>query len=180
MSRFARSPFVAVLATAVSTIAVAAPASANELFGGLYAHDVDTFLSRSGVEGGVSAQIGWRGERIGATPLQPFVYGSLHSKGDTHFAAAGVSAKFGDSVFIRPGVGLAVHSGSARNFENPTNGRVDFGSRLLFAPELGVGARIGPRTTIEASWVHYSHAQLFGRQNPGMDNIGMRLTVSLP
>ncbi|HVL78442.1 MAG TPA: acyloxyacyl hydrolase [Sphingomicrobium sp.] len=157
-----------------------APAAAGEIFGGVYVHDVDTPLSRSGIEGGLDLQLGWRGGRIAGTPLQPYIYGSAHTKGRTHFAAAGLSARFGDQFFIRPGVGLAVHSGSARKFQDPTNDRIDFGNRILFAPELGVGARIGPRTSLEASWVHLSHAQLFGRQNPGMDSIGMRLTVELP
>jgi lipid A 3-O-deacylase len=57
---------------------------------------------------------------------------------------------------------------------------VDFGSRLLFEPELGVGARINQRVSVEASWVHMSQGQVFGKQNPGIDNIGMRLTVQLP
>ena len=52
-------------------------------------------------------------------------------------------------------------------------------SRLLFEPELGLGARINSRMTLEASWVHISHAQLAGRQNPGIDNIGARLTLGL-
>jgi len=34
--------------------------------------------------------------------------------------------------------------------------------------------------TIEASWVHMSHAQIFGKQNPGMDNLGVRLSIQLP
>ena len=34
--------------------------------------------------------------------------------------------------------------------------------------------------TIEASWVHMSHDALRGRQNPGMDNFGVRLSVQLP
>ena len=32
--------------------------------------------------------------------------------------------------------------------------------------------------TIEASWVHMSHATFFGDQNPGIDNIGARLSFS--
>ena len=87
-------------------------------------------------------------------------------------------AKFGDRIYIRPGVGIAVHTGSARNFEDPTNEKVDFGSRVLFEPELGIGARINDRLSVEASWVHLSHAQLFGRQNPGMDNLGVRLNLA--
>jgi len=154
----------------------AAPAHAGELFGGLFVHDVKTPLTLSGVESGVDAQIGWRGGRIGKTPLQPYVFGSLNSDGNTHFVAAGISAKFGDKVFIRPGVGIAVHSGSAANFDNPFNDEIEFGSRVLFEPELGIGARLSDRATIEASWVHLSQGQVFGRQNPGIDNLGVRLS----
>lgn len=174
-----RSVAFALCAACASALATT-PAQAGEIFGGLYAHDVDTFLTRSGVEDGMDVQLGWRGGRIGGTPLQPYVYGSLHTEGQTHYAVAGISAKFGDAIFIRPGVGLAVHSGSAEDFQDPTDDEVEFGNRILFAPELGVGARINARTTVEASWVHLSHGQLFGRQNPGMDNIGVRVSFELP
>ena len=50
----------------------------------------------------------------------------------------------------------------------------------MFEPEVGIGVRLAPRITAEASWVHLSHAQLFGKQNPGIDNIGVRVNVSLP
>jgi lipid A 3-O-deacylase len=157
----------------------AAPAEAAELFGGLYIHDVKTPLNLSGVEGGLDAQIGWRGGRIGKTPLQPYVFGSLNSDGNTHYVAAGISAKFGDRIYIRPGLGIALHSGSAANFDDPSNDRVEFGSRVLFEPELGIGARVNDRLTIEASLVHLSQGQVFGRQNPGIDNIGIRLNFAL-
>ena len=111
--------------------------------------------------------------------LQPYVFGALNSAGNTSYAAAGLSAKFGKSVYIRPGLGIAVHTGSAKNFEDPTNGKIDFGSRVLFEPELGLGAQISDRASIEASWVHMSHARIFGRQNPGIDNIGVRLNLKL-
>ena len=154
-------------------------AGASEVFGGLYVHDVDTPLSIGGVEGGMDVQLGWRGGRIGRTPLQPYVFGALNTAGETSYAAAGLSAKFGDRIFIRPGLGIAVHNGSAKNFEDPTNHKTEFGSRVLFEPELAVGARISSRATIEASWIHLSHAQLFGHQNPGMDNFGVRLSFGL-
>lgn len=172
--------YVLATLTLAATALTASPASAGEVFGGLFVHDVDTFLTKSGVEDGMDVQLGWRGDRIGGTPLQPYVFGSANTSGNTHFAAAGISAKFGDAIYIRPGVGLAIHSGSSGDFQDPTNDEVEFGSRILFEPELGVGARINERMTIEASWVHLSHAQLFGRQNPGMDNIGVRLNVALP
>ena len=168
------------LSFALCCALIAAPARAGEIFGGFYVHDVKTPLTLSGVEEGVDLQLGWRGGRIGGTPLQPYVFGALNSAGTTHYAAAGISAKFGDRIFIRPGVGLAVHTGSAGNFDIPGNDEIEFGSRILFAPELGIGARIAPRMTVEASWVHLSQGQLFGRQNPGIDNLGVRLSLELP
>ena len=163
--------FVAVLAL------TATPAAAGELFGGVYVHDVDTPLTRSGIEGGADVMLGWRGGRIGRTPLQPYIFGAVNTAGETNYAAAGLSVKFGRRIYIRPGLGIAVHTGSAKNFEDPTNGKIDFGSRVLFEPELGIGAQISDRLSVEASWVHMSHAQLFGRQNPGIDNIGVRLNL---
>jgi len=160
-------------------LAVAAPARAGEIFGGLYVHDVDTPLNLSGVENGVDAQFGYRWDRIGRTPLQPYLFGALNSAGDTSYAAVGISAKFGDRLFVRPGLGIAVHSGSAANVDQPENNHIEFGSRVLFEPELGIGFSISDSATLEASWVHMSHAQLFGRQNPGIDNIGARLSWKL-
>jgi len=160
-------------------VGMPAPAAAGELFGGLYVHDVDTPLTLSGVEGGADVQLGWRGGRIGKTPLQPYIFGAVNTAGETNYAAVGVSARFGRRIYVRPGLGSAVHTGSARNVEDPTNGRVDFGSRILFEPELGIGADINDRLSIEGSWIHLSHAQLFGRQNPGMDNFGVRLNLKL-
>ena len=155
----------------------AAPASAGELFGGLYVHDVDTFLTKSGIEDGADVQLGYRSDRIGATPLQAYAFGALNTSGETSYAAAGLSAKFGDRIFVRPGLGIAIHNGSDDKF-NRTD-KIAFGSRVLFEPELGVGYQLSERASLEASWVHMSHAQLFGRQNPGIDNIGARLSWKL-
>jgi len=152
-----------------------APAHAGELFGGLYVHGVNTPLTRSGFEQGADVQVGWRGGRIGRTPLQPYVFGALNTAGDTSYAAAGISAKFGRQLYVRPGLGIAVHTGSSDNFQRTD--RIAFGSRVLFEPELGIGYQVSDRVSVEASWVHMSHAQLFGRQNPGIDNIGMRLNL---
>lgn len=154
-----------------------APAQAGEIFGGIYVHDIKSPLTQSNFEGGADLQLGWRGERIGSTPLQPYVFGALNTSGETSYAAVGISAKFGRQIYIRPGVGIAIHNGSAGNFHRTD--RIAFGSRILFAPELGIGAQVNDRLSIEASWVHMSHAQLFGRQNPGIDNVGMRVNFKL-
>jgi hypothetical protein len=164
---------------AAALLGAASPANADELFGGIYVHDVDTPLTKSGIEGGADVQLGWRGGRIGRTPLQPYVFGALNTSGNTSYAAVGLSAKIGGQVYVRPGLGIAIHTGSARKFSDPTNGKIDFGSRVLFEPELAIGAQVSRRLSIEASWVHMSHAQLFGRQNPGIDNFGVRLNFGL-
>ena len=158
-----------------------APAHAQEVFGGVLAHDVDSPLTLGGREDGVDLQVGWRGERIRALSVigapSPYVFGSLHSSGDTHFAAAGLSWKIGGRVFVRPGVGIAVHS---RRDDGVADGfRTDLGSRVLFEPELGIGYQVSDRVAIEASWVHISNAQLLARQNPGMDSVGIRLSYRL-
>ena len=163
----------------LAAAAIAAPAHAGEVFGGLYVHDVDTPLTKSGIESGADVQLGYRGARIGGTPLQPYAFGALNTAGNTSYAAVGLSARFGKGIYIRPGVGLAIHNGSSRKFQDPTNDKIDFGSRILFEPELGIGAQVNSRLSVEASWVHMSHAQLFSHQNPGIDNFGVRLNLGL-
>jgi hypothetical protein len=163
----------------VLLVLASAPAQAGELFGGLYVHDVKLPTDKSGIEGGVDFQIGYRGGAIVHTPLQPYAFAALNSAGKTNYAAVGLSARFGHSIYIRPGVGLAIQTGSAKKYQDPTNHEIDFGSRVLFEPELAVGTEVNSRLSIEASWVHMSHAQLFGRQNPGIDNLGVRLNLKL-
>ena len=161
--------------------ALAAPAQAGEIFGGLLAHDVDSPLTKSGFEGGADFELGWRGGRIGGLGAigapSPYLFGSLHTGGETHFAAAGLSWRIGGRVFVRPGIGVAVHTRDSHVVRDGF--RADLGSRILFEPELGLGYRVGDRVSVEASWVHISHAQLFSRQNPGMDSIGLRLSYRL-
>lgn len=163
----------------LALLAPATPAAASEVFGGIYAHDVKTPLDKSGVESGADIQFGYRGGNIGLTPLQPYLFGAVNTAGDTNYAAIGLSAKFGKSIYVRPGLGLAIHTGSAKNFQDPTNDKIEFGSRVLFEPEIGVGTQLNDRLSVEASWVHMSHAQIFGRQNPGIDNLGVRLNLKL-
>ena len=158
-------------------VLVTAPAQAGEVFGGVYAHDVKLPTDKSGIEGGADLMLGYRGGTIGHTPLQPYVFGALNTAGQTSYAAAGLSAKFGRGIYIRPGLGIAIHNGSAGDFYRTD--KIAFGSRVLFEPELAVGAQVNGRLSIEASWVHMSHAQLFGRENPGIDNLGVRLNLAL-
>jgi hypothetical protein len=160
---------------------LAAPAHASELFAGLLAHDVDTPLNKGGFEDGADLELGWRGGRIGGLRFlgapSPYVFASVATGGETHMAAAGLSWRIGGRLFVRPGLGLAVHTRSSHGVRNGL--RTDLGSRVLFEPELGVGYQLSELVALEATWVHVSHAQLLSSQNPGMDGIGIRLALRL-
>jgi lipid A 3-O-deacylase len=179
-ARNARERRLMTFAKLLFSLALAAgavPAQAAEVFGGIYDHDVKLPTDKSGIESGVDFQVGYRGGSIGHTRLQPYIFGALNSAGNTSYAAAGLSIKFGDRLFVRPGLGLAIHNGSADQFYRTD--KIAFGSRVLFEPEVGVGLRVSRRATVEASWVHMSHAQLFSRENPGIDNLGVRVSLGL-
>jgi len=166
---------------ALFALAAATPAEASEVFAGLLAHVVETPLTRGGFEDGADIEIGWRGGRIRALGFigapSPYVFASAATGGDTHFAAAGLSWRLGGRLFARPGLGIAVHTRSNHGVVNGI--RTDLGSRVLIAPEIGIGYQVSARVAIEATWVHVSHAQLLSRQNPGMDSIGIRLSYRL-
>lgn len=180
----------AVFAAAALFLAVAAPAAAedtvtgpgpnrysNEVFVGVYAHDVDTPLNLRGLSEGMDVQLGWRGRRMRSLSAigspQPYTFIGLNTAGDAHYAAAGISWRIGGRVYVRPGIGLAVHT--APTDPDRPEPREALGSRILFEPELAVGVDVSERISIEASWVHLSHATLLDGHNPGMDNIGLRL-----
>ena len=161
-------------------LCAASPAAAGEVFGGLFVHDVDTVLTHSGIEDGVDAQLGYRWDPLmNDQGPEPYVFVAVKSAGETHYAAAGLSFKIGDKVFVRPGLGIAIHTGSSADFSHAGDDEIDFGSRILLEPELGIGVRIGSRATLEATWVHMSHAQIFSPQNPGIDNFGVRASFRL-
>jgi hypothetical protein len=172
----------ALAAAAVIASAFSTAAQAGELFGGLYVHDVKTPVDESGLESGADLQLGYRGGPIGHlwhAALQPYVFGALNTAGNTDYAAAGISARFplGRHWYFRPGIGVGIHDGSAGNYYRTD--KIAFGSRVLFEPEIGIGAQLNTRVSVEASWVHMSHGQLAGQENPGMDNLGVRLNLAL-
>jgi hypothetical protein len=157
------------------------PALAQALFGGVLAHDVHLPIDKGGFENGVALELGLRGAPIRSLHIigSPYAIASVVPSGGTDFAAVGLSWLIGRGpLFLRPGAGLAIHSGAMPVYDR--NGRrLDLGSRITFEPEVGIGARIGRRAAVEAVLVHLSHAQLFSRQNPGMDSLGLRFTYSL-
>lgn len=157
-------------------------AQAAEVFGGLHVHDVKTPLDASGLESGLDLSLGLRSDTIGhlwSGALQPYIFVAVNSAGNTSYGALGLDAKFqlGRGWYVRPGLGIAVHNGSAGKFYRTD--KIAFGSRVLFEPELGIGTQLSRRFSMEASWVHMSHAQLFGPENPGIDNLGVRLNLAI-
>lgn len=176
--------FARFLAASALWVAAAAPAWAGELFTGLYAHAVDTPFTLDTGEGGADVLLGVRSEPIEALAAigrpSAYLFGSLNSEaGGTDLVAAGLSWKFGGGpVYVRPGIGLALHNAPELRVNPATGIRTDLGSRVLFEPEIAIGTHLSERLSIEASWVHVSNARLFDReQNPGIDMVGIRLAM---
>ena len=103
----------------------------------------------------------------------PHAFIGVNTAGDAHYAAIGVSWKIGRTVYVRPGIGLAVHTADVD--PGPPDNRRALGSRILFEPEIALGVQVSDRISIEASLVHLSNAGVLANHNPGIDNLGVRL-----
>ena len=188
------------------TLAPLSSARAAELLVGVFAHDV-TFIGdvigvgAAGREGGSDLQIGLRSDRIDALSLmgRPQAHGlvSINSAGISNFVAAGLSwpISLPGQFYVRPGLGLAYTDGeaglpavNAPGLAPPEiqrrlklyNSRIDFGSQLLFQPELSIGRVLSPRWSVELTYLHLSNGQVFARgKNQGLDDAGLRLIYKL-
>jgi hypothetical protein len=176
------SPYRCVgFAILLAALALPSAAAAQEVFGGLYRHDATIFRAGGRIERGEDFQLGYRFGPIfsGLSGLRPHVMILANTNGGADFASAGVSWKFGGQFYLRPGVGLAVHDGDVHL--TPAylqRHRIPFGSPVLFAPELSAGIRVARNASLEATWLHFSHASLFSHVNPGIDDVGLRLNVA--
>ena len=154
------------LCSALLLLASVRAADAAKLFGGVYVHDVKLPTDNSGIESGADLSARLSRRRASAIRRCSHTFSApLNTAGKTSYAAVGLSAKFGRSIYFRPGLGLAIHNGSAGKFYRTD--KIAFGSRVLFEPEIALGTQINGRLSVEASWVHMSHAQLFGARKPG-------------
>lgn len=172
------------LAAGAAVLGCAHPAAAQEVFAGSYVHGVDTPFTLETGERGVSFQGGVRFAPLQALSFlgkpAPYAMVSASASGETSFAGAGLGWTLGKGRFYaRPGIGLVIHDGPSLRLDPATGLRTDLGSRVLFAPEIAAGVRLSPRWSAEASWVHVSHARLFGEQNPGLDLVGVRINYRL-
>ncbi|KQY29397.1 deacylase [Caulobacter sp. Root1455] len=191
-------------AAACAAVAVAAPAFAGEAFIGVYKHDV-TFvgnavgLGAAGREDGVDVHLGYRTNKIESLRWlgKPQVHAmlSVNSENTSNFVAAGFDWKINlgkpGGFYLRPGMGLAYTDGKAglppANAPNLTPEerarrtelyytRIDFGSKVLFEPELALGYDFNDHWSGELSYVHLSNGQVFHQgKNQGLDDAGVRL-----
>lgn len=203
MKRSFRPIWAAILFLALTPLS---SARAAELLVGVFAHDV-TFIGdligvgAAGREGGADLQVGLRSERIDslASIGRPQAHGfvSVNSDGTSNFVAAGLSwpISLPGKFYVRPGLGLAYTDGevglpavNAPGLAPPEiqrrlklyNSRIDFGSHLLFQPELSIGRVLSPRWSAELTYVHLSNGQVFARgKNQGLDDVGLRLIYKL-
>lgn len=181
---------------AAAAALLATPALAGEGFLGVYAHNVHDRLSLDHLEGGEQIVFGVRTasldelSRLWKPHLHLLV--GINTEGGTDYAAAGLDWRiklFSDRFYIEPGLGVAIHTGrinlpspyevgisfaEATKRYNDTQTKLDLGSRVLFEPELALGWRATDRLSVELSWIHLSHGQLAGSQNPGLGDFGLR------
>lgn len=158
----------------------ASPAAATEAFGGLFAHNIDLPTTIGSPEGGIDFQLGLRSDPLAlvlkTAEVRAYAFGSVNSEGGVDFAAAGAALRFplDGNIYIQPGLGLAIHDGPDDRASRSTD-KLYLGSRILFQPELAVGWTLSSRWSAEFGWVHLSHATILSGQNPGLDDLGMRI-----
>lgn len=183
-------------AAAAALLAMAPAAYATDLWAGGYAHGVGTKQSQ---EGGADFMLGFETDKIDALKyiFKPAVHGMIsgNTNVNTDFIAVGfdwpIAILHSPNWYLRPGIGLAYTTGKAdvgSAFDAGLSAaerdrrahiaatRIDFGSSVLFEPELAVGYKINAVWKIEGSYVHLSNGQILHQgKNQGMDDVGLRV-----
>ena len=154
----------------------------------------------AGREGGTDLHLGYRTDRLEGLRVlgrpQAHVMLSLNSHDTSNFVAAGLNwaIPLSEAVYIRPGFGLAYTDGAAglppvnqpgispAEIERRLvlyNTRIDFGSKVLFEPELALGYQFNDRWSAELAYTHLSNGQIFHQgKNQGLDDVGVRLVYA--
>ncbi len=157
----------------------ARPAAAAEVFGAAAIHDAHVGIAICCFEHGADLQAGVRSAPLAGLlggELRGQAFGSVNTAGGVDFAAAGLVLRWplGGRFYLQPGLGGAVHDGPGQKFQ-ATPDRLYLGSRVLFEPEVSLGWRVSSDLAVEAALIHLSHGRLAGRQNPGLDDVGVRV-----
>ena len=102
---------------ALAIAAIAAPATAGEVFTGVYAHDVDDGISFGKFEDGAQIVTGVRTTALDELKFlgRPRVHllVGVNTSGGTNYLASGLAWRFplSERLYVQPGIGLAIHDG---------------------------------------------------------------------
>lgn len=166
----------------LTALGVPAPALAQfdlkdviyEVRGGVLAHDVPLWGS-----GRVESGVAIHGEvafapsiKILGIDIRPVLGGSVATGGGTSLFYLDIRAELiVDRLFFAAGVGPAIHTGNLTN----RGGNKALGSRVLFHPSFEFGIQLTPANRVSIYYEHISSAYI-ARPNPGMDNLGLRVS----
>ncbi|MHA6721127.1 acyloxyacyl hydrolase [Sphingomonas sp. RS6] len=145
-------------------------------------------------DGTTDVQLVFRSRPLRAL-LKPRLTGKLQVNvdGRTSFASVGAEWRqhvLGGRLYGQAGIGVTVidgyrfvpdpfapglSAGEAQRRYDIYLRRTSFGSKVLFNPNASIGVRLTEKLAVELAWEHYSHRRLFSDQNPGIDNVGIRL-----
>jgi lipid A 3-O-deacylase len=191
-----KTSILALVAGAAAMFGLATQAWAGEFMAGLYAHGVGVKQSQ---EGGVDPLIGYHSDPIQGLGWlwKPSVHvvAAVNTNVSTDFVAAGFDWRIplghDSRWYVQPGIGMAYTTGEADigNAFAPglspaemqrrlrlSHSRIDFGSKVLFEPELALGYHLSPRWDVEVSYIHLSNGEILHHgENQGLDDIGVRL-----
>jgi hypothetical protein len=174
----------------------AGAARADEAVLGVYAHDLNTFISSRSRETGADIEVAYRTAPFDALRAigRPMVVAEYFSNtaGRTSFGSVSFTWRrywLHERLYGQIGFGAAVHDRydtipdpyapgltpeeAQRRLEIYQNFKA-LGTRVLFDDQLALGWRFSQRFALEASWAHISNAGL-GKPNPGLDDFGAAL-----
>lgn len=175
------SPFRLLLALAILLLPLSVVAQersreafVHEIRGGVLLHDVDLWGSgdaEDGIVGNVELAFRSFGQVLGGS-IRPALGVSIAEGGQTSYGYADARWEYTyDIFFFGIGLGAAIHDGELHR----EPGRKDLGSRVLFHVPIEAGLHVTPQNRVSLYFEHVSNAWL-AEPNPGMDNIGIRLS----
>lgn len=117
---------------------------------------------------------------------QPYVGGMLNLEGNTSYIGGGLlwRQSLGKKFYADLSIGAVIHDGTLNiefegNFQeliNRLDNEIEFGSRVLFKPQISMGYRINDSWAGEVYYEHLSHGRLLSnRRNDGVDSIGAKI-----
>jgi|TARA_Y100001947_G_scaffold135452_1_gene123191 lipid A 3-O-deacylase len=181
------------IALALSTTAIAAPASAQfveEARLGVMQHNVCILdCKNADKEDGpnIEAELVFASPEflsILASP-RPYIVGSFNTAGDTSFGGFGFmwNWDFAEGWSLEPSLGYVIHDGANESPFPQGDPRSDafaqdniyFGSDDLFRTGLALNRDLTDSVGVQVLYEHLSHGQILGDgRNQGVDNIGVR------